>query len=438
MQEVIVNIPKRFEPLLNGDQRNKLYYGGRAGGKSFAFADSLLLLGRIRKLFIACVREVQNSIKDSVYKLLKDRADYYGFDDYRFYEDRIENIVTGTRFVFKGLKDQNKQNIKSLEGVDICWIEEGQSITKDSWDVLNPTIRKKGSQIWVSMNREQENDPIWVAIATNPDERTFVGKVNYYDNPYCPEEMKYLAEKCKAEDYDDYLHIWEGEPVQQGNTKLIGAKAVREAFTPKMDSSTSPLVIGLDVARFGDDSTVFCFRKGRWCYKFETYKKKDTVEVANIATNLIKELHPARLFVDDTGVGGGVTDMLKDRGFGQIVRGINFQHKAINDERYSNRRAEMWDGIREWLNDTVQLPQDEGLLDDLCAVNKKYDTRGRLQLETKEDVKKRLGRSPDKADALALTFAEPVYDVGQPKMYGNGFVTMEQLFADSMKREATW
>jgi hypothetical protein len=98
----------------------------------------------------------------------------------------------------------------------------------------------------------------------------------------------------------------------------------------------------------------------------------------------------------------------------------------------------MWDGIREWLNDTVQLPQDEGLLDDLCAVNKKYDTRGRLQLETKEDVKKRLGRSPDKADALALTFAEPVYDVGQPKMYGNGFVTMEQLFADSMKREATW
>ncbi len=438
MQEVIVNILKRFEPLLNGDQRNKLYYGGRAGGKSFAFADSLLLLGRIKKLFIACVREVQNSIKDSVYKLLKDRADYYGFDDYRFYEDRIENIVTGTRFVFKGLKDQNKQNIKSLEGVDICWIEEGQSITKDSWDVLNPTIRKKGSQIWVSMNREEENDPIWVAIATNPDERTFVGKVNYYDNPYCPEEMKYLAEKCKAEDYDDYLHIWEGEPVQQGNTKLIGVKAVKEAFIPKISETTSPLVIGLDVARFGDDSTVFCFRKGRLCLKFETYKKKDNVEVANIATNLIKEMHPKRLFIDDTGVGGGVTDILKDRGFGEIVRGINFQSRAINEEMYNNRRAEMWDGIRVWLQDTVQLPKDEGLLDELCTVNKKFDGRGRLQLESKADVKGRLLRSPDKADALALTFAEPVYDVGQPKMYGNGFVTMEQLFADSMKSEEKW
>jgi phage terminase large subunit len=433
MTEVIVDIPKRFKPLLNSQYRNKLYYGGRAGGKSFAFADCLLLLGRSDKLFVACVREVQNSIKDSVYKLLKDRAEHYEFDDYRFYEDRIENVITGTRFVFKGLKDQNKQNIKSLEGVDICWIEEGQSISKDSWDVLNPTIRKKGSQIWVSMNREEENDPIWVAVASNPDEKTYVCKVNYYDNPYCPDEMKYLAERCKEQEYDDYLHIWEGEPIQQGNTKLIGAKAVKAAFEPKMDSSTSPLVIGLDIARFGDDATVFCFRKGRWCFKFEEYAKKDTVEIANIATNLIRERKPARLFLDDGGVGGGVYDILKDRGFGEIVRGVNFGARSIDDERYANRRAEMWDAVREWLTGKVQLPKDDKLLDDLCSVNKKYDQKGRLQLESKDDVKKRLGRSPDKADALALTFAEPVYDIGQPRMYGNGNVTFEDLFADSKK-----
>ena len=438
MTEVIVDIPKRFKPLLNSQYRNKLYYGGRAGGKSFAFADCLLLLGRSDKLFVACVREVQNSIKDSVYKLLKDRAEHYEFDDYRFYEDRIENVITGTRFVFKGLKDQNKQNIKSLEGVDICWIEEGQSISKDSWDVLNPTIRKKGSQIWVSMNREEENDPIWVAVASNPDEKTYICKVNYYDNPYCPDDMKYLAERCKEQDYDDYLHIWEGEPIQQGNTKLIGAKAVKAAFEPKMDGSTSPLVIGLDIARFGDDATVFCFRKGRWCFKFEEYAKKDTVEIANIATNLIRELKPARLFLDDGGVGGGVYDILKDRGFGEIVRGVNFGARAIDDERYANRRAEMWDAVREWLTGNVQLPKDDKLLDDLCSVNKKYDQKGRLQLESKDDVKKRLGRSPDKADALALTFAEPVYDIGQPRMYGNGNVTFEDLFASNKGDDGSW
>ncbi len=439
MTEVTVEIPSKFKPLLCESYRNKLYYGGRAGGKSFAFADSLLLLGRTKQLFIACVREVQNSIKDSVYKLLKDRAENYKFDDYRFYEDRIENIITGTRFVFKGLKDQNKQNIKSLEGVDICWIEEGQSISKASWEVLNPTIRKKGSEIWVSMNREEENDPIWVAVAANSDERTFVCKVNYYDNPYCPEEMRYLAEKSKSENYEDYLHIWEGEPVQQGNTKLIGGKAVVKAFEPKMDSSTSPLIIGLDIARFGDDTTVFCFRKGRWCYRFDSYTHKSVVEVANIATNLIKEFQPARLFLDDGGVGGGVYDILKDRGFGEVVRGVNFGGNAIDDERYTNRRAEMWDCVREWLTQTVQLPNDDRLLDDLCAVNKKYDRRGRLQLESKEEVKKRLGRSPDKADALALTFAEPVYDVGKPRMYGNGNVSFEELFAlDAARKDNTW
>ena len=120
---MIMEIATPFLPLINQKFRNKLYYGGRAGGKSYAFADCLLALGRESTLFIACVREVQNSIKDSVYKLLKDRAEFYGLSDYRFYEDRIENVITGTRFIFKGLKDQNSQNIKSLEGVDICWIE---------------------------------------------------------------------------------------------------------------------------------------------------------------------------------------------------------------------------------------------------------------------------------------------------------------------------
>ena len=112
---------------------------------------------------------------------------------------------------------------------------------------------------------------------------------------------------------------------------------------------------------------------------------------------------------------------------------MNFGARAIDDERYANRRAEMWDAVREWLTGKVQLPRDDKLLDDLCSVNKKYDQKGRLQLESKDDVKKRLGRSPDKADALALTFAEPVYDIGQPRMYGNGNVTFEDLFADNKK-----
>lgn len=434
MEKVRVHIPTKFKPLLTEQKRYKLYYGGRAGGKSYAFADCLLLKARSERLFIACVREVQESIKDSVYKLLKDRASYYGFDDFVFYEDRIENSVTGSKFVFKGLKDQNKQNIKSLEGVNLCWIEEAQSLSKGSWEILDPTIRKPDSEIWISMNREEENDPIWKAVASNPDERTLVVKVNYYDNPFCPEEMKYLAEKCKKESVDDYEHIWLGAPVSQGNTKLISAKDVRRAIEAKMIKSTSPLVIGVDVARFGDDKTVFCYRRGRYCFKIDSYSGMSTVDVANYLMRVIKDKSPARIFIDVGANGAGVYDILIDRGQGKIVTGVNFGGKAIYDDRYFNKRAEMWGEANEWLKQEVdvQIPNDDELFDDLCSVNKKYDSRGRLQLESKEDVKKRIGRSPDKADAFVLTFAEPVIDNGGVRMYGEND-TIESLFRDARR-----
>ena len=439
MEKVTIKIAEKFRPLLTEHYRYKLYYGGRAGGKSYAFADCLLLLARQKKLFIACVREVQNSIKDSVYKLLKDRAEYYKFDDFIFYEDRIENIVTGSKFVFKGLKDQNKQNIKSLEGVDICWCEEAQAITKESFEVLDPTIRKSGSELWFSMNRENENDAIWRAIAANPDDQTLIVKVNYYDNPFCPDEMKYLAEKCKAENLDDYMHIWEGEPISLGDYKLFNVKDVREAMIPKMDSSTSPLIIGLDIARAGSDKTVFCLRKGRWVMKFDVIKGYDTVEVADKLTNYIKELHPARAFLDLGNSGAGVYDIMKARGFAGIVKGVNFGGKAIQPDRYKNKRAEMYATANEWIKQElpVQLPNDDLLFEELTTIERVKVAGDTLQLEDKELFKKRIGRSPDRADAFVLTFAEPVYDHGTVKTYGN-YTTINDLFFGKKRSNNTW
>lgn len=438
-QTITARIPQAFAPLLTQKKRIKFYYGGRGGGKSYAFADSLLLKGRMEKLLIACLREVQDSIKDSVYRLLCDRISFYQLKDYKIQETKIENKITGTKFIFKGLRDQDIQKIKSLEGVDIAWIEEGQSISKKSWDILAPTIRKDGSEIWVSMNRDEENDPLWVLLAANPDERTLVCKVNYYDNPFCPEELKLQALKCKQDNPDDYLHIWLGQPVVQGAAKLISPQAVRQAFEAKIFSADSPLIIGLDIARFGDDQTVFCFRKGRLCIKFETLRKQDVVSIANHCQGIIKDYVPARIFLDAGGVGGGVYDILVARGYRDIVRAVNFGSRAILEQRYVNRRAEMWDNARAWLNQElpVQLPLDEDLLNDLCSVNKKYDARGRLLLESKDDVKKRLGRSPDKADAFVLTFAEPVYDQGRVKTFGNGQVVLEEMFA-AEKEESKW
>lgn len=421
-------------------RRIKFYYGGRAGGKSYAFADSLLFLGRQKKLLIACLREIQDSIKDSVHKLLSDRIGVYGLSDYKIFEDKIENKITGTKFIFKGLREQDAQKIKSLEGVDIAWIEEAQTISKMSWEILEPTIRKDGSEIWISMNRRYENDPLWQAVAANPDERTLVCRVNYYDNPFCPEEIKYQAEKCRKNNPDNYGHIWLGEPMSQGGNRLISSASVRRAFEKTIASTTSPLVIGLDIARFGDDRTVFCFRKGRWCYRFECFAEKSNVEVANIATNFIAEYRPRRIFMDIGGQGAGVFDILKDRGFGEIIRGVYFGEKALRADRYFNRRAEMWDKTAEWLNANPQpqLPEDEDLFNELISAGKRFDSRGRLQLESKDEIKKRLGRSPDKADALVLTFAEPVYDAGEPRLYGNGRVSVEDMFNDKRRKNDGW
>jgi len=233
-EAIVARIPQVFAPLLTEKKRIKLYYGGRGGGKSYAFADSLLLKGRMEKLLIACLREIQDSIKDSVYRLLCERIAFYNMKDYKIKESQIVNIVTGTKFIFKGLRDQDVQKIKSLEGVDIAWIEEGQSITKKSWDILSPTIRKDGSEIWISMNRNEENDALWILLAEKPDERTLVRKINYYDNPFCPNELKLQAAKCKKENFEDYLHIWLGYPLSQGAAKLIAPKIVRKAFEAKL------------------------------------------------------------------------------------------------------------------------------------------------------------------------------------------------------------
>lgn len=141
-------------------------------------------------------------------------------------------------------------------------------------------------------DRELENDPIWVALARNPNEDVYVQKVNYTDNLYCPPEMKKIAERMKAENYEQWLHVWAGEPVQEGDTKLIGYPEVYRALETKIENSATvdlPLIIGVDVARFGDDKTAVARRVGRKAYKIKTYAKLNVVQVANMVVGIIHD-----------------------------------------------------------------------------------------------------------------------------------------------------
>lgn len=189
--------------------RYKILYGGRGGAKSWSVARALLILGAGKPLRILCTREIQKSIADSVHKLLSDQIEALNLG--AFYTVTKTGIFgrNGTEFLFAGLR-HNISNIKSFEAVDIVWVEEAQSVSKQSWSVLIPTIRKDGSEIWVSFNPDLETDDTYQRFVLNPPPSAKVVKVNWSDNPWFPEVLKREMEHLKEKDKDAYEHIYEG------------------------------------------------------------------------------------------------------------------------------------------------------------------------------------------------------------------------------------
>ena len=191
--------------------RYKAMYGGRGGGKSYAAARALLLLGIAEKHRILCAREVQRTIKDSVHKLLSDQIKELGLEEhYEVLQTEIRGS-NGTEFIFSGLADQTVASIKSLEGCTRVWCEEAQNISKRSWDILIPTIREIGSEIWVTFNPELESDATYQKFVVDPPPDCVSVKINWRDNPWFNEVLEKERLHCKATNPDGYPNIWEGE-----------------------------------------------------------------------------------------------------------------------------------------------------------------------------------------------------------------------------------
>jgi len=189
--------------------RYKVYYGGRGAGKSHSAAKALLVLGAKSQIRVLCAREFQTSIKDSVHKLLCDQITLMGLEG--FYEITQSAIrgKNGTEFAFVGLKN-NVANVKSYEGIDICWVEEAQTVSRMSWNTLIPTIRKEGSEIWVTFNPELESDETYQRFVLKPPEGAVVQKINWNDNPWFPEVLALEKDALKSRDPSAYQTVWEG------------------------------------------------------------------------------------------------------------------------------------------------------------------------------------------------------------------------------------
>jgi phage terminase large subunit len=209
--------------------RFKVAHGGRGSAKSWGFSRALLIQAAQRPLRVLCTREVQRSIKDSVHKLLGDQIEALGLGslyDVLATEIRGKN---GSEFIFAGLSTQTIESIKSFEGIDVVWVEEAQAVSKRSWDVLTPTIRKPGSEIWISFNPELESDETYQRFVAKPPTGAVVVQMNWRDNPWFPPELEAERQDTLKRDPESYENIWEGVP-RRSVEGAIYAKEIDRAY----------------------------------------------------------------------------------------------------------------------------------------------------------------------------------------------------------------
>jgi phage terminase large subunit len=230
--------------------RYKVAYGGRGSTKSWSFARALLTLAYQGKYRILCARELQTSITESVHQLLADQITLMGLD--RWFEVQkigIRALTTNSEFFFYGIRN-NVTKIKSTEGVDIVWVEEAEKISEESWKILIPTVRRPGSEIWISFNPDEENDPTYQRFVVNTPPDAWVEKVNWTENPWFPEELRREREYLYRVDPDAAEWVWEGNPRTNRSSQIFRDKYSVEAFEVPTDR---PDLLGWDGPYLGAD-----------------------------------------------------------------------------------------------------------------------------------------------------------------------------------------
>lgn len=285
--QINLELPEKAYFLLTEKSRYKVLYGGRGSAKSHSIARALLILALNNKIRILCAREYQGSLTSSVHQLLVDRINELKLNQYFYITDKFIKTTNGSKFIFRGVR-KNIQEIKSLEGIDICWVEEAEATSLQSWEILTPTIRKQNSEIWVSFNPQNIDDITYKKFVLQKPDNAIVQKMTYHDNPWFhetpnPEEMEY-DKKYNPELYD---HKWLGNPKVLNDAQIFNKKyEVVEFETPNINEiKENRFFYGADWG-FAQDPTVLirCFIQDRVLYiDYEAYQIK-------VETNSIPEL----------------------------------------------------------------------------------------------------------------------------------------------------
>lgn len=261
--DVAIDIPEPYHELFQPSKqwRHYIYFGGRASAKSTTVAIFLLVEGMRRKVRILCTREYQNSLKESVHSLLASLIEKYKLNSWEVTNEKIRNNKTGSEIIFMGTHN-NAQSIKSMENIGIVWCEEASTMSEESMDILIPTIRAEGSFLIWTYNPISEFDPVWVRLAKNPDERTYVRKVNSDEvEGLLSPEIIAEREKMRKENPELFEHIYLGEPLTANTGSVYGKQLAQAREDGRIGrvpyDGSAPVYAALDLGM--SDSTAICF-----------------------------------------------------------------------------------------------------------------------------------------------------------------------------------
>ncbi len=411
--------------------RNRILFGGRASSKSWEYAGRGAGIGQEYKTRFLCVRRYQNKIKDSVYTLIKNQISNFKLTGYNVMASEIKH-ANGTEFAFYGI-ERNTDEIKSFEGADVLWIEEAHNLTKEQWEILEPTIRKEGSEIWISFNPDLITDFIWQHFIVNPPRNTVSRLINYTENQFLSKTLLDTIEEMKEQDFEQYQHIYLGIPRSDDDAAIIKRSWIEAAIDSHIELDmdlSGALTIGYDVADSGEDKNAIAKFNGAICEYIEEWKAAED-ELDKSSLRAWSFVGSGRLIYDSIGVGAGVGAILKNNGkrdyfkFNAAEAAFmpekEYAPKITNKQKFENLKAQAWRDVADRLRNTfnavnkgmkypaselISISSDikeiEALKTELCSPRKDYSKRGLDMVESKKDLAKRGIKSPNKADAFIM------------------------------------
>ena len=431
----IAHLPTWAKPL-NKPARYKVLYGGRGSAKSWTVAQMLVLRAVTEPIRVACVREFQRSIAESSKQVIEDSIHRLGLTDH--FIIRRDHIYgrNGSHFFFRGMSKVTEQSIRGWEAVDVVWVEEAHTMSLSSREILYPTIRKPGSEIWFTFNPRNRSDPVWQDFCTGSTRlgNAVVIKVNYDSNPWFPPELGQERETCLRDEPDRYPHIWLGEPDDEGSVRKVLPYGMLEQCVDahvKLAMLAGRVDVGLDVADSGADKNALVARRGPLILHAESWSSQVLGETARRADLYCREHGARQLYFDVGGVGAGIRSYLAEmpRGdygvhpvnFGSAVAGPTrtYTYRVSNKDFFARRNSQLAWALRLRAQQTGRLvagedvdverclfidsriPRIEAYLAQLSQPEWKEDMSGRVVIEkAPEDAP-----SPDLYDATALAFA---------------------------------